>query len=226
MEVKRTMNTSNVTNYKPKDFAELLNVTVKTLQRWDKQGILKANRSPTNRRYYTYEQYLQFKGISREFDSRAVVIYARVSTRNQADDLENQVDFLQTYANTKGMIVDTIIRDFGSGLNYNRKRWNQLLTEVMEGKIKTILVTHMDRFVRFGFEWFERFCNKFNTEIVVVKNEKLSPHEELVQDIVSILHVFSCRLYGLRKYKKQIEGDETIAKGIQDGNRSDPRSGQ
>ena len=64
---------------------------------------------------------------------------------------------------------------------------------------------------------FEKFCNKFNVEIVVVKNEKLSPHEELVQDIVSILHLFSCRLYGLRKYKKQIERDETIAKGVQNG---------
>ncbi|MFV0636743.1 IS607 family transposase [Mitsuokella sp.] len=210
-----------MTNYKPKEFAELLNVSVRTLQRWDNQGILKANRSPTNRRYYTYEQYLQFKGISKAADTRTVVIYARVSTRNQADDLENQVDFLQTYANAKGMIVDTIIRDFGSGLNYNRKKWNQLLNEVMEGKVKTILVTHKDRFVRFGFDWFERFCNKFNTEIIVVKNEKLSPHEELVQDIVSILHVFSDRLYGLRKYKKQIEGDETIAKGIQNGNCSD-----
>lgn len=93
--------------------------------------------------------------------------------------------------------------------------------EVMENKVKMIFVSHKDRFVRFGFGWFEKFCNKFNVEIVVVKNDKLSPHEELVQDIVSILHVFSCRLYGLRKYKKQIEGDETIAKGIQDRNSTD-----
>ena len=91
----------------------------------------------------------------------------------------------------------------------------------MENKVKMIFVSHKDRFVRLGFDWFERFCNKFNVEIVVVKNDKLSPHEELVQDIVSILHVFSCRLYGLRKYKKQIEGDETIAKGIQDRNSTD-----
>ena len=81
-----------------------------------------------------------------------------------------------------------------------------------------ILISHKDRFVRFGFDWFEKFCNKFNVEIVVVKNEKLSLHEELVQDIVNILHVFSCRLYGLRKHKKQIEEDENIAKGVQDGN--------
>lgn len=211
------MNTSNITNYKPKEFAELLGVSVKTLQRWDRQGILKANRTPTNRRYYTYNQYLQFKGISKDTDTRTVVIYARVSTRNQVDDLENQVHFLQTYANAKGIIVDDIIRDFGSGLNYNRKNWNQLLNKVLENKVKTILVSHKDRFVRFGFDWFEKLCNKFNVEVVVVKNEKLSPHEELVQDIVSILHVFSCQLYGLRKYKTQIERDETIAQSVQNG---------
>ncbi len=212
------MNTSNITNYKPKEFAELLNVSVKTLQRWDREKTLVANRTPTNRRYYTYDQYLQFKGIGKDTDSRKIVIYTRVTTRNQTDDLENQVDFLQQYVNAKGLIADDIIRDYGSGLNYNRKKWNQLLGEVMENKIKMILVSHKDRFVRFGFDWFEKFCNKFNVEIVVVKNEKLSSHEELVQDIGSILHVFSCRLYGLRKYKKQIEGDETIAKGVQDGN--------
>ena len=215
------MNISNITNYKPKEFAELLNVTVKTLQRWDREKTLVANRTPTNRRYYTYDQYLQFKGIGRDADSRKIVIYTRVSTRNQADDLENQVDFLQNYVNAKGLIVDEVIRDYGSGLNYNRKKWNQLLGEVMENKVKMIFVSHKDRFVRFGFDWFERFCNKFNVEIVVVKNDKLSPHEELVQDILSILHVFSFRLYGLRKYKKQIEGDETIAKGIQDRNSTD-----
>ena len=215
------MNTSNITNYKPKEFAELLNVTVKTLQRWDREKTLVANRTPTNRRYYTYDQYLQFKGIGRDADSRKIVIYTRVSTRNQTDDLEKQVNFLQTYVNAKGLIADEVIRDYGSGLNYNRKKWNQLLGEVMENKVKMILVSHKDRFVRFGFDWFEKFCNKFNVEIVVVKNDKLSPHEELVQDIVSILHVFSCRLYGLRKYKKQIEWDETIAKGIQDRNSTD-----
>ena len=215
------MNISNITNYKPKEFAELLNVTVKTLQRWDREKTLVANRTPTNRRYYTYDQYLQFKGIGRDADFRKIVIYTRVSTRNQADNLENQVDFLQNYVNAKGLIVDEVIRDYGSGLNYNRKKWNQLLGEVMENKVKMIFVSHKDRFVRFGFDWFEKFCNKFNVEIVVVKNDKLSPHEELVQDIVSILHVFSCRLYGLRKYKKQIVGDETIAKGIQDRNSTD-----
>ena len=88
----------------------------------------------------------------------------------------------------------------------------------MEQTIKTIIVTHKDRFIRFGYDWFEKFCMKFNTTIV--NTEERSPQEELVQDIVSILHVFSCRLYGLRKYKKQIERDEEIAKELQDGNQS------
>ena len=91
----------------------------------------------------------------------------------------------------------------------------------MEQKIKTIIVTHKDRFIRFGYDWFEKFCMKFNTTIVAVNNEALSPQEELVQDIASILHVFSCRLYGLRRYKKPIEKDEDIAKELQDGNKSD-----
>lgn len=213
------MNTSNITNYKPKDFAELLGVSVKTLQRWDRDGILKANRTPTDRRYYTYDQYLQFKGIQIENDIRDIVIYARVSTRNQKDDLQNQVEFLKQFCNAKGIIVNQCIEDFGSGLNYNRKKWNKLLDEVMENKIKTIVISNKDRFIRFGYDWFEKFCEKFNTKIIIVNNETLSPNEELVQDIISILHVFSCRLYGLRKYKNQIKEDEEIAKELQNGNK-------
>ena len=218
------MNTKNITNYKPKDFAELLGVSVKTLQRWDRDGILKANRTPTDRRYYTYDQYLQFKGIQTENDIRDVVIYARVSTRNQKDDLQNQVEFLKQFCNAKGIIVNQCMEDFGSGLNYNRKKWNKLLEEVMENKIKTIVISSKDRFIRFGYDWFEKFCEKFNTKIIIVNNEALSPNEELVQDIISILQVFSCRLSGLRKYKNQIKGDEEIAKELQDRNKSNNRT--
>lgn len=214
------MNTKNIKNYKPKDFAELLGVSVKTLQRWDRNGILKANRTPTDRRYYTYEQYLQFKGIQTDNDIRDIVIYARVSTRNQKDDLHNQVEFLKQFCNAKGIIVNQCIEDFGSGLNYNRKKWNKLLEEVMENKIKTIIISSEDRFIRFGYDWFERFCKKFNTEIIIVNNESLSPNEELVQDVISILHVFSCRLYGLRKYKNQIKEDDDIVKELQNGNKT------
>lgn len=131
-----------------------INVSVKTLQRWDREGILKAKRTPTNRRYYTYDQYLEFKGLKNNVDGK-IVIYTRVSTNNQKDDLINQIEFLKDFANAKGIIVDEVIKDIGSGLNYNRK--------------------------------------------------------------ISILHVFSCRIYGLRKYKKKIKEDKEIAKSIQDG---------
>lgn len=89
------MNTSNITNYKPKDFAELLGVSVKTLQRWDRDGILKANRTPTDRRYYTYDQYLQFKGIQTENDIRDTVIYWLRKYKNQIKEDEEIAKELQ-----------------------------------------------------------------------------------------------------------------------------------
>ncbi|MCC0701386.1 IS607 family transposase, partial [Clostridioides sp. ZZV15-6383] len=127
---------------------------------------------------------------------------------NQKDDLKNQVEFLRQYANAKGIIVDEVIEEYGSGLNYNRKKWNKLIDSCMTNEVNTIIVTHKDRFVRFGYEWFERFLGKFNVDIILVNNESLSPQEELVQDIISILHTFSCRICGLRKYKKKIREDE------------------
>lgn len=97
-------------------------MSVITLQRWDNYGKLKSFRTPTNRRYYTYEQYLEYTGIHKETDNRKIVIYTRVSTSNQKDDLKNQVEFLRQYANSKGIIVDEVIEDYGSGLNYNCKK--------------------------------------------------------------------------------------------------------
>ena len=211
----------HITNYKPKDFAELLNVSVKTLQRWDRDKILIAKRTPTDRRYYTYDQYLEFKGVTNDSNTKKKVIYTRVSTNNQKDDLKNQVKFLLDFANAKGIIIDEVIEAVGSGLNYNRKKWNKLIEHCMENKIDSIMVTHKDRFIRFGYEWFERFLGKYDVKIIVVNNETLSPNEELVQDIISILHVFSCKIYGMRKYKKKIEEDEEIAKSLQDRNKSD-----
>jgi len=218
------MNNKHITNYKPKDFAELLGVSVKTLQRWDRENILKAKRTPTDRRYYTYDQYLEFKGVNNVLNNRKIVIYTRVSTNGQKDDLKNQIEFLLNFTSAKGIIVDETIEDIGSGLNYNRKKWNKLIEECMENKIDSIIVTHKDRFIRFGYEWFERFLAKFNVKIIVVNNELLSPQEELVQDIISILHVFSCRIYGLRKYKKKIERDEEIAKSLQSRNKANRKA--
>lgn len=193
--------------YKTGEFANLLGVSVKTLQRWDKSGKLIAKRTAGDHRYYTHSQYLEYIGESVNISSEQdiTVIYARVSNRSQKDDLENQIEFLKTFANARGIIISEIITDIGSGMNFNRKNWNKLIDLIQERKVKTVIIAHKDRFTRFGFDWFERFINKCGGEIVVVNNEKLSPQEELVQDLISIIHVFSCRIYGLRKYKKKLE---------------------
>ena len=128
------MNSKHITNYKPKDFAELLGVSVKTLQRWDRENVLKAKRTPIDRRYYTYEQYLEFKGINSVNIHRKTVIYTRVSTNGQKDDLKNQIVFLLNFTSSKGIIVDEIIEDIGSGLNYNRKNGINLLRNVWKIK--------------------------------------------------------------------------------------------
>lgn len=190
--------------YKVGEFAKLINTSTRNLQRWDKDGTLVAYRNPKNRRYYTHSQYLKYMGIKPTANEEKVYIYARVSNRSQKDDLENQVEFLKTYANAKGMIVSEVMTDIGSGLNYKRKKWNELLDLAQSNKVSTILIAHKDRFIRFGYEWFETFLEKQGVSLVVVNNEKLSPEEELVQDLISIIHVFSCRIYGLRKYKKTI----------------------
>lgn len=200
--------------------AKRLNVSVKTLQRWDREGILVAKRTPTDRRYYTEDQYLEYIGSSTK-SKRKTIAYVRVSSANQKDDLRNQITFIRNYVNANGEILDDVIEDVGSGLNYNRKHWNDLLlNQIPKCEIEKIYITYKDRFVRFGFDWFERFCNHYNCEIVVINNPDTSPQKELVDDLISIIHVFSCRIYGLRKYKKDISLDESL----QDGNLSNERS--
>ena len=202
------------------EMAKRLNVSVKTLQRWDREGILVGKRTPTDRRYYTEDQYLEYIGSSTK-SKRKTIAYVRVSSTNQKDDLRSQITFIRNYVNAKGEILDDVIEDIGSGLNYNRKRWNDLLlNQIPKGEIEKIYITYKDRFVRFGFDWFERFCNHYNCEIVVINNPDTSPQKELIDDLISIIHVFSCRIYGLRKYKKDISSDESL----QDGNSPNERS--
>lgn len=196
--------------YKPKEMAKKLNVAVRTLQRWDIEGKLLAKRSLTSKRYYTDDQLMQFLG--KPTNNHKVVAYARVSTYGQKDDLKDQINFTRQYANSKWVILDEAITDIGSGLNYNRKKWNQLLHGAEQNKAKTIFITYRDRFMRFGFNWFNRFCNEHNTKIAVLNNPNTLPDKEVVDDVLSVIHVFSCRLYRLRKYKNKIKNDKSLAK--------------
>lgn len=196
--------------YSTGEMAKKLGVSLRTLQRWDNEGLLNAYRTPTNRRYYTEEQLNKYFGNEVSDDKRKIVAYARVSNRNQQDDLDNQIELIKRYTDRNGKVVDEYITDIGSGLNYKRKKWNKLLDDVMDNKVQKIYITYKDRFIRFGYDWFERLCIKFDTEIIVLNNRDISLTEELVDDLVSIIDVFSCRVGGLKRYKREVKEDDNL----------------
>ena len=194
--------------YKVGEFAKLLNVTVKTLQNWDKQGTLKAYRTPTNQRFYTEEQLNYVLGLSNgnQVEKQGLKIgYCRVSTYNQKSSLENQEEYLRNYTNAKGIILDEVFTDIGSGINYNRKNFNKILELVEAEGISEIYVTYKDRFVRFGFDWFNNFCKKHGAKIIILNQPSTSPEQELAEDLLNIITMFSERNNVLRTYKKQLE---------------------
>ncbi len=191
--------------YSPKEFGKLIGRTTNTLQKWDREGKLTAHRSPTtNRRYYTHDQYLAYRGVVAKQQSLTLV-YSRVSGVAQKSDLTNQVHALETYCTQQGIIVDEWMSDISSGLNYKRKQFNRLIELVELGQVRRVIIAHRDRLVRFGFDFFETFAQRHGTEIVVVNGENLSPEQELVQDLIAIVTVFSARLHGLRSYKKALK---------------------
>ena len=195
--------------YKLGEAAEYIRRHPKTLERYDNEGVLKAHRTKTNRRYYTQSQLDDFLNRDGEEDetNKKIVAYARVSSNHQKNDLKNQLSFIRNNTNAKGLILDEELSDIGSGLNYKRYNWNKLLDQVDQNQVNQIYITYKDRFVRFGFDWFDSFCKKHGCEIIVLNNVDTSPEQEVANDLISIIHVFSCRVYGLRKYKKVIEKD-------------------
>ena len=191
---------------KPKDVAKTLNVTVRTLQSWDRQGVLPALRTPAGRRWYSEEQINKFLNKENSQNGKKMnIAYSRVSSRQQKTELENQENFIKNHVNGNGMIIGKYFSDIGSGLNYKRENFLKMIELVMERKVDKIFVTYKDRVVRFGFDFMEWFCQRFGTEIIVLNDRKTSPENELVNDLILIIHVFSCRIYGLRKYKKTIK---------------------
>lgn len=188
--------------YPPREFGKLIGRTTQTLQRWDRLGILTASRTPTNRRYYTHDQYLQV--IGQKAKEQKLVVYCRVSSAGQKADLDSQKKAVEQFCIAAGKPVALWLQDIGSGLNYKRKNFVLLLEMVEHGEVSEIVIAHKDRLVRFGYEWFEKFCRDHGTTLTVMNAETLSPEEEMTQDLLSIIHCFSSRLYGLRKYKKQI----------------------
>jgi predicted site-specific integrase-resolvase len=190
--------------YSPKEFGKLIGRTTNTLQKWDRQGILEAQRSPTNRRYYTHDQYLQYRGLVAQ-EQGLTIVYSRVSGVAQKPDLVNQINALETYCKQQSIKVDEWMSDIGSGLNYTRKQFNRLMEMIELGQVRRLVIAHRDRLVRFGYDYFEAFCQRHHTEIVVINGENLSPEQELVRDLIAIVTVFSARLHGLRSYRKVLK---------------------
>ena len=188
--------------YRPHEFGKMIGRSVQTLQRWDRVGILHAQRTLTDRRFYTHDQYLQI--IGHKAKERKIVAYSRVSGSAQKPDLMRQQEAIEQFCIAAGKPVAEWLQDIGSGLNYKRKNFVALLEMVERGEISEIVIAHKDRLVRFGYEWFEKFCEDHGAAITVMNAESLSPEAEMTQDLLSIIHCFSSRLYGLRKYKKQI----------------------
>ncbi len=176
----------------PRKAAESLGVSISTLRRWDSEGKIKSIRTPGGQRRFCIEEY--------EEEAKPTLLYARVSTHSQKDDLERQVKFLQSKY-PEGELVTEI----GSGLNFKRRRLLSILERIYQKDLGKLVIAYSDRLVRFGFPLIEWICQQGECELVVLNERKLSPDIELVEDILSILHCFSSRLYGLRKYKSQVK---------------------
>ena len=185
-----------------------------TLQKWDRKGLLKAYRSLTNRRYYTHEQYLRYRGFISSEQGKTIA-YARVSSPAQKRDLVMQKEALRAYCLDHAIKVDQWVEDVGSALNYKRKGFNQVIGDIELGHVKRLIIGYEDRLVRFGYDWFESFCERHGTEIVVTNGESFSPEQELVKDLLAIVTVFSARLHGLRSLKNAIRA-AALGKEVKD----------
>jgi len=186
-------------------FAKRLRKSVRTLQQWDRDGILKAHRTPTGRRYYTEKDFNDFFKIEEQQKNKKKIAYCRVSSQNQKPDLKNQRTCIESFCLACGKPDVEYIEEIGGGLNFKRKKFLQLVEMVENKEVEELILAHKDRLVRFGFDFFELFFQKHGVKLTVINNQTLSPEQEMVQDLMTIIHCFSSRLYGLRNYKKSLK---------------------
>ena len=128
-----------------------------------------------------------------------------MSSGNQKQDLKNQKLVLEEFCAVKGYGNTVYVDEIGGGLNFKRPKFIKIIQSVEQFDLERIVIAHKDRLCRFGYEWFEEFCKNHGCEIVVLNQDRLSPEEEMVQDLMTIIHCFSSRLYGLRNYKKKLK---------------------
>lgn len=176
----------------------------KTLARWSDEGLIKCIRSPGGHRRYSKKS---LENINITETTKATVLYARVSSQSQKDDLDSQIKYLGShYPGSR------CVSEIGSGMNFKRKKFLNLMAEVLTGQIGVLVVAHKDRLARFGFDFLEWYCDQFGCKIIVINNVYKTPRQELLDDFMSIMHTFSSKLYFLRTYEKNIK--KKIEKGI------------
>ncbi len=183
---------------RPEEACRVLKVSAESLKRWAKSGKIDFVRTSGGHRRYNLEKFL---GRETELTSpaRKCVCYARVSSSSQKEDLERQVEALRIrYPN------HTIIRDVGSGISFKRKGLKTILGLAFKGQLQELVVTYKDRLCRFGFELFSAIVKYGNGKIVVLNREGgETPEQELCQDLLSIVTVFSARIHGFRSGKNR-----------------------
>ena len=184
----------NKNYYTTGEVADLFQVSTKTIQKWDNKGILKFERSPTNRRVLPKEtliEYLKSKNMFYEDESlsKRDVIYTRVSTYSQQKqgDLDRQVDYILSNRNDLKNVL--VLKELGSGLNSKRKKFLKLIDMILNDEVNRIFITHKERLIGFGFEYVESICNHHNIEIVIMQSEEDNKlvKQELAEDIKSLL---------------------------------------
>lgn len=194
--------------------AKLLGVTETTLRNWEKEGKIVSERTSGGHRRYDLNKVMAQVGENTPIEKLAI-IYARVSTPNKKEDLERQIQVLELYCAAKGYKYK-IIKDIGSGLNYNKAGLVELIKLIETNQVNKLILNYKDRLLRFGSELIFEICKYHDVEIIILnEDEQKSYEEELVEDVLSIITVFSAKLYGSRshKNKKILEVNEKLFKG-------------
>lgn len=187
--------------YRVTEFAERIGKSASTLRRWGREGKLPAKRRASGHRYYDESDVRK----ALELGKKKTVVYCRVSSRSQLPDLESQVEAMRQFCFSGSIAVDEWIEEVGGGMNFKRKKFLSIMDRIEHGEISKLIIAHRDRLVRFGFDFFEIFAQKQGCEMVVANQEQLSPQQEMVEDLMAIVHCFSSRLSGLRSYKGKIK---------------------
>ncbi|MEI8307413.1 MAG: IS607 family transposase [Chloroflexales bacterium] len=207
-----------MSTYTVRQFADRIGVSVKTLQRWDREGRLTPLRTPGNRRMYTdadIQQVLNLRSGNKH-PLRKTIVYMRVSSQAQKLDLENQRRALEAFCSARGLTVDDWVVEIGGGLNFTRPKFLKLVDAVVAGDVETLVLAHKDRLARFGYELLSHLCETHQCAVLVLNQETLSPEQEMVQDLLAIVHGFSSRLDGLRTYRKVLKDALAYDPGVQD----------